>query len=307
MSNSKTRRRRELEMARAQRAAERRQAARRRRQRIITIVAAALVVVLGGTITAVVLATTGDGGTATATASPSASANAATTKVGDCVYTKDASGQAPAKDVSMPAAAPAVSTKPATMTINTNLGTMVATLDPAKAPCTVHAMYALAQQKYFDDTPCHRETFGPEAGIYVLQCGDPTGTGSGSPGFTYKNENTAGVNYNRGVLAMANAGADTNGSQFFINYADPSEEGAQALAGGYTVFGQITQGLDILDKITSPGVEEGGSDGAPVTKPQITSITVDQEQPAATGSASPAPATSPAASPAPTATASPTS
>jgi peptidyl-prolyl cis-trans isomerase B (cyclophilin B) len=295
-------------MARAQRAAERRHAARRRRQRVITIVAAALVVVLGGTITAVVLATTGGDGSPTASPTPSASAAGATTKVGDCVYTKDTSGQAPAKEVSMPAAAPAVSTKPATMTINTNLGTMVATLDPAKAPCTVHALYALAQQKYFDDTPCHRETFGPEAGIYVLQCGDPTGTGSGSPGFTYKNENTAGVNYNRGVLAMANAGADTNGSQFFINYADPSEEGAQALAGGYTVFGQITQGLDILDKITSPGVDEGGSDGAPVTKPQITSITIDQEQPAAaTGSASPAPTTSPAASPAPTATATPSS
>ena len=303
MSNSKTRRRREIEMARAVRQSERRRAARRRRQRVITVVAAALVVVLGGTITAVVLATTGSDGNATASATPSASGTpAVTTKVGNCVYTKDASGAAPAKDVTMPAAAPSVSTQPATMTINTNLGTMVATLDPAKAPCTVHALYALAQQKYFDDTPCHRETAGPEAGIYVLQCGDPTGSGSGTPGFTYKNENTAGVNYNRGVLAMANAGADTNGSQFFINYADPSEQGAQALAGGYTVFGQITQGLDILDKITSPGVDEGGSDGAPVTKPQITSITIDQAQPAA--SASPAPSASPAASP--TALATPT-
>src|SRR4030095_14258938 len=127
---------------------------------------------------------------------------------------------------------------------------------------TVHALLSLAQQKYFDDTPCHRETFGPAAGIYVLQCGDPTGSGSGSPGYTYKNENTKDVNYNRGVLAMANAGADTNGSQFFINYADPSEQGAQALAGGYTVFGQITEGLDILDKITGPGAEGESGDGA---------------------------------------------
>ncbi|WP_307875332.1 peptidylprolyl isomerase [Frankia nepalensis] len=179
----------------------------------------------------------------------------ATSKVGDCVYTKDGSGAAPARDVAMPPSAPTVNTRPATMTINTSLGTMVATLDAAKAPCTVRAFLQLAQAKYFDDTPCHRETAGAEAGIFVLQCGDPTGTGSGGPGFTYKNENTEGVNYNRGVLAMANAGADTNGSQFFINYADPTADGASVLAGNYTVFGQITQGLDILDKITSPGVE----------------------------------------------------
>ena len=299
MSNSKTRRRRELEMARAQRQAERRRALRRRRQRMLSIVAAIVAVVVIGTVVAVVLTVGGGGGSTAASTTPAASASAAaTTKVGACVYTKDTSGQA-ARTVSMPAAAPTVSTAPATMTINTNYGTMVATLDPQKAPCTVHALYTLAQQKYFDGTSCHRETAGPEAGIYVLQCGDPTATGNGTPGYKYKNENTSGVNYNRGVLAMANAGADTNGSQFFINYADPTKEGAQALAGGYTVFGQITQGLDILDKITSPGVVEGGGDGQPASKPQITSITISQEQPAA--SASPAPAT-PAAPAAPAAT-----
>jgi peptidyl-prolyl cis-trans isomerase B (cyclophilin B) len=294
VSNSKTRRRREIEMARAQRQAERRVAMRRRRQRILAIIAAIVAVVVAGTVVAVVLTVSG-GGSTTASATPSASATpAVTTKVGDCVYTKDTSGTV-AKNVQMPAAAPTVSTKPATMTINTNYGTMVATLDPAKAPCTVHALYSLAQSKYFDNTTCHRETYGPEAGIFVLQCGDPTASGQGTPGFKYKNENTSGVNYNRGVLAMANAGADTNGSQFFINYANPSEQGAQALAGSYTVFGQITQGLDVLDKITGPGVVEGGDDGAPVTKPQITSITIDQEQPAAATPTATAPATTPAA------------
>jgi peptidyl-prolyl cis-trans isomerase B (cyclophilin B) len=201
-----------------------------------------------------------------------------TTKVGSCVYTQDTGANSTVvKGATMPPSAPTVSTKPATMTINTDYGTMVATLDPAKAPCTVHALLHLAQTKYFDNTACHRETAGPEAAFSVLQCGDPTGSGQGSPGFTYKNENTSGVNYNRGVIAMANAGPDTNGSQFFINYANPSEEGAQALAGNYTVFGEITQGLDILDKITSPGVAEGGNDGAPATHPKITSITVTQQ------------------------------
>ncbi|MBL7502744.1 peptidylprolyl isomerase, partial [Frankia nepalensis] len=165
MSNSKTRRRRELEIARAQRQAERRRAAQRRRRRITALVSVLVVLALGGTITGIVLATSGDD-TSTVSAEPTASASPAgvTTKVGDCVYTKDDSGAAPARDVAMPPSAPTVNTKPATMTINTSLGTMVATLDAAKAPCTVHAFLQLAQAKYFDDTPCHRETAGAEAG-----------------------------------------------------------------------------------------------------------------------------------------------
>ncbi|MBL7491260.1 peptidylprolyl isomerase [Frankia sp. AgB1.9] len=198
----------------------------------------------------------------------------ASTKVGDCVYTED--GQQPARDVTLPPAGPSVDTKTATMTLNTNYGTMVATLDAAKAPCTVHALEYLAQHKFYDQTTCHRETSGSTSEIFVLQCGDPTAQGSGTPGFAYKNENTSGVNYNRGVLAMANGGPDTNGSQFFISYADPTEAGAQALAGGYTVFGQITQGLDVLDKITSPGVQGETGDGAPASKPEITSVTITQ-------------------------------
>jgi peptidyl-prolyl cis-trans isomerase B (cyclophilin B) len=295
VSNSKTRRRRELEMARAQRQAEHRRAARRRQRRFLAITAAVVAVVVAGTVVAVVLTVSGGGGSTTASATPSASATpAVTTKVGSCVYTQNTTGNV-VKGATMPPAAATVSTQPATMTITTNYGTMVAALDPQKAPCTVQALYHLAQSKYFDNTTCHRETHGPEAGIFVLQCGDPTASGSGTPGFTYKNENTSGVNYNRGVLAMANSGADTNGSQFFINYANPTQGGAQALAGKYTVFGEITQGLDVLDKITGPGVVEGGDDGQPVTKPQVTSITINQAQ-----LASPAPTASTAASPAPT-------
>jgi peptidyl-prolyl cis-trans isomerase B (cyclophilin B) len=276
VSNSKTRRRRELEMARALRQAERRRAARRRRQRIIAIVSAVVVVAIAVTTVGLVLSLGGGKKKSTAAAAKPA----VTTKVGSCVYTQDtgaSDGATIVKGATMPPSAATVSTKPATMTINTNHGTMVATLDPQKAPCTVHALLHLAQSGYFNNTKCHRETAGPEAGIYVLQCGDPTGSGAGSPGFTYKNENTSGVNYNRGVLAMANAGADTNGSQFFINYADPTESGAQALAGGYTVFGQITQGLDVLDKLTAPGVVEGGSDGAPASGAHITSVTITQQ------------------------------
>jgi cyclophilin family peptidyl-prolyl cis-trans isomerase len=159
------------------------------------------------------------------------------------------------------------------MTIKTDQGTITVALDAAKAPCTVRALEWLAQHHYFDQTPCHRQTTA-SSGISVLQCGDPTGTGTGSPGFQYPNENTAGVTYDRGVVAMANAGPGTTGSQFFLNYADPSPSGAQALAGGYTVIGHVTGGLDVLDRITRPGVAGGSNDGAPASRPKILSLTI---------------------------------
>jgi peptidyl-prolyl cis-trans isomerase B (cyclophilin B) len=277
VGTTKTRRQRELEARRAARQAERRMAAQRRRRRTITGVTAGLVVVVGaGVISLILLSGGGSGSTAstaaaTGSATPTAAKSGTTTTVGSCTYTS--TGQAPSRAVSLPAAASTVSTKPATMTIVTSLGTMKADLDAAAAPCTVHALLDLAQAKFFNNTQCHRETTD---GIFVLQCGDPTATGQGGPGFQYKNENTKDVNYNRGVIAMANAGADTNGSQFFINYKDPAASGAQALAGKYTVVGKITQGLDILDKITSPGVEGGGTDGTPASKPVITSLTITQ-------------------------------
>jgi cyclophilin family peptidyl-prolyl cis-trans isomerase len=236
-------------------------------------VLAALLLSIFGVILAKTLGSSSSSNDAATITAPTA-APAATSKVGDCVYT--ANGDTPARPVKLPPAASSVDKAPATMVITTNLGSMTATLDAAKAPCTVHALKYLADAKYFDGTACHRETHGADAGIFVLQCGDPTGGGSGTPGFGYANENTTGAKYNRGVLAMANAGPDTNGSQFFINYADPSAEGAAALAGGYTVFGQITQGLDVLDKITGPGVVNGGGDGAPASKPVITSVKITQ-------------------------------
>ena len=101
--------------------------------------------------------------------------------------------------------------------MTTNCGVIKADLYAAKAPHTVNSFLFLASKGYFNDTPCHRLT---TSGIYVLQCGDPTGTGSGTPGYSFKDENLTGATYGAGVLAMANSGANTNGSQFFINYKD---------------------------------------------------------------------------------------
>jgi peptidyl-prolyl cis-trans isomerase B (cyclophilin B) len=290
VASSKERRQRELAEARAARQAQRRRLAHRRRQQRLAIVAGFIaIVVAASTIAAILLtgkddqpdvaaagaATTPTATAPTATAPTPSAAPRQTSRVGQCTYTSN--GEAPARGATLPAAAATVDTSPATMVIITDAGTITAALDAQKAPCTVHALRTLADARYFDGTTCHRQTGGADAGISVLQCGDPTGTGNGGPGYGYANENTQGVTYDRGVLAMAHSQLpDSNGSQFFINYQNPTPQGAAALAGNYTVFGKITKGLDVLDKLTGPGVEGGGSDGAPASKPKILSITITQ-------------------------------
>lgn len=160
------------------------------------------------------------------------------------------------------------------VTLETNQGTIGMELDRTVAPCTVNAIEHLVEEDYFDDTLCHRLTTD---GIYVLQCGDPTGTGAGGPGFQFANEyptdeaedtNTP-VLYPRGSIAMANAGPDTNGSQFFLNYDD------SPLPPAYTYFGQISEeGLETLDAIAEAGVQGGEADGQPAEQVTITQASI---------------------------------
>ena len=146
-----------------------------------------------------------------------------------------------------------------TMTITTNCGVIKIAMTPA-APQTVTNMSALARAKYFDKSFCHRLT---TEGLFVLQCGDPAGDGTGSPGFSFADENlpTAGADgnyiYPRGTVAMANSGPNTNGSQFFLVYQD------SPLPPNYSVWGNITKGIDVLDNVASAGVLDGSSDGLP--------------------------------------------
>ncbi|MDU0477816.1 peptidylprolyl isomerase [Staphylococcus chromogenes] len=188
-----------------------------------------------------------------------------------CDY-KDA-GQ-PVKQVTKPAKTEGVSTKgEVKVNLDTTAGPIGLTLDRSVAPCTVNAIEHLAANGYYDNTVCHRIT---TQGIYVLQCGDPTGKGSGGPGFQFKNEYPSDemdarsqVVYPRGSIAMANAGADTNGSQFFLNFKD------SPLAANYTYFGKISdEGLSTLDKIAAAGAQGGASDGAPATEVKINSAKV---------------------------------
>ena len=137
---------------------------------------------------------------------------------------------------------------PKTLTFTTNCGDIVITLNP-KAPQTITNMSALANAGYFDKSLCHRLT---TQGLFVLQCGDPTLTGAGSPtgwkGYADENLPKAGAkNYPAGTVAMANSGANTNGSQFFLVYADTQ------LGPNYTIWGKVTKGLDLLKKIGAVG------------------------------------------------------
>lgn len=143
--------------------------------------------------------------------------------------------------------------------LETNCGTIKFST-VAAAPTTVGTIAWLANQGFYDNTSCHRLT---TQGIFVLQCGDPAGNGSGGPGFSFADENlpTAGADgnyvYPRGTVAMANSGPNTNGSQFFLVYQD------SPLPPNYSVWGQITEGLDVIDNVAAAGVLDGSSDGLP--------------------------------------------
>jgi peptidyl-prolyl cis-trans isomerase B (cyclophilin B) len=177
---------------------------------------------------------------------------------GACTYkpTGDA-----AKKVDLPPSDPSPARS---LKITTNRGVITATLDGSATPCTANSFTSLARQGYFDHTKCHRLT---TQGIFVLQCGDPTGTGSGGPGYSFDDELTGQETYPAGTLAMANAGPNTNGSQFFLVYADTS------LPSSYTVFGKIDPaGRRVVESIAKAGTADGGSDGAPKEDVVITSV-----------------------------------
>jgi peptidyl-prolyl cis-trans isomerase B (cyclophilin B) len=159
-----------------------------------------------------------------------------------------------------------------TVTMKTTIGDLGATLDADTAPCTVNSFVSLAQQGFFDNSPCHRLTTA-ESGIYVLQCGDPTGTGTGGPGYTVPDELSGNETYGPGTLAMANTNQpNTGGSQFFIVYK------TTPLPSTYTVFGHLdAAGLAHVQKAARAGTDNafGAGDGHPKVTVTIDSVTAD--------------------------------
>ncbi|MGV9410376.1 peptidylprolyl isomerase [Nocardia sp. NPDC003693] len=270
-------------------------ASRARKQKQMTIAASALgVVVVIAAGVGLYLWNRGDDNTSTTATSetPDASLSSAAplpvAKAKPATVTCDyRNAQSPAsKPVERPGTADISTTTNAKATLETNQGAIGVTLNAAESPCTVNSFVSLAKQNFFSDTQCHRMTTGE--GLQVLQCGDPSATGMGGPGYQYDNEYPSDqydaadpaaqmpVGYKRGVLAMANAGPDqttgggTNGSQFFLVYGDSQ------LPPQYTIFGTIDEGgLATLDKIAKAGVAGGAPDGKPAEDVTIQSVRID--------------------------------
>ena len=153
-----------------------------------------------------------------------------------------------------------------TATLETNKGTIEIEFLPEEAPQTVNNFVCLARDGFYDGTPFHRVVKG-----FMIQGGDPTGTGTGGPGYRFADE-TVQRSYSKGIVAMANAGPNTNGSQFFIMLEDTP------LPPNYTIFGQVVAGQDIVDAIGSTPTRRGasGENSTPTEPLRIESVTVSE-------------------------------
>jgi peptidyl-prolyl cis-trans isomerase B (cyclophilin B) len=269
--------RREAAQRHLQRQLERRAELARKRRRNLGILATAIAVVV---VVGAALLITGvfqsDDPEASADPTPSSSAAAAATNADgtvSCTYTPDDSGNPSLKDVGTPPNPQATPTQgTSTLLMSTTQGDLTLTLDRATAPCAAASFTYLAQQQFFDGSACHREVNQPTFG--VLQCGDPTGSGSGGPTYKYAEEVTPETTYPRGTIAMAKSSAPgSTGSQFFLCFVDTE------LPPEYTAVGTVDEaGLAVLDTIAAAGndgsFEAQAGGGAPNLPVTINTMTV---------------------------------
>lgn len=263
-------RKRQLAREKFLRQQQRRTAARRKARVRNSVIASVLGVILVGSLA---LYTTGvlkddDKANASAEATPSAEA---TSKAPD-PCDKPAAGKVKTETWKKEPAMSIDKSAKYTLGLATTCGTIDIALKASAAPHTVNSFDFLAGKGFFDHTKCHRLTTN---GIYVLQCGDPTGSGSGGPGYTIPDENLKDKSlksnvYPAGTVAMANTGqAHTGGSQFFLVYQDSQ------LPPSYTPFGTISEsGMKVLKKIAAAGESTGAGDGAPNATVVINKATV---------------------------------
>ena len=213
------------------------------------------------------LAACSAGPAAPAASSAPSSASAPAATPGGCSY--PAEGQA-AKPVEPPPTEDVPTTGTVKYTLAMTGGDVTITMDRSATPCTVNSFASLAEQGYFDGTRCHRLA---DSGIFVLQCGDPTGTGQGGPGYSFADELTGQESYERGVVAMANAGPGTNGSQFFLVWDDSTNLNRQP---NYTIFGRMdSASRDVVAQIAGEGQDGSNPDGTgkPNNPAEITKVT----------------------------------
>ncbi|MFM8155181.1 MAG: peptidylprolyl isomerase [Actinomycetes bacterium] len=246
---------------------------RRKRQRLIAVIV--VVVLVAGALGWILVGRSG-GDISTAAPAPvtstAASADPSAEPTGEAEGSLDcaAPGTNRADTLSWDAAPTDAPAAGSSIVLNTNCGDIAIALD-AKAPKTIASEAFLASQGFYDNTSCHRLT---TEGIFVLQCGDPKGDGTGGPGYSVPDENLptdiaeGEISYPAGTVAMANAGPGTSGSQFFIVYQDT------VLPAGYSIWGRVTSGLEMVQEIAALGVAGGASDGAPSQPVFIESATV---------------------------------
>jgi cyclophilin family peptidyl-prolyl cis-trans isomerase len=273
---STNKQRRQSAQRHLQRQLERRAELAKKRRRNLGILATAIAVLV---VVAAALVITGvfngDDEDAQVAADPSSSSAAAPSTNADgtvtCSYSPDTTANPNLTDVGTPPTPEATTAQgTSTLLMSTDQGDLTLTLDRAKAPCAAASFSYLASQQFFDGSPCHRlvnqENFG------VLQCGDPTGSGSGGPSYKYAEEVTAGTTYPRGTIAMAKTSApNTTGSQFFLCFIDTQ------LPPEYTVVGTVDEaGLAVLEKVAAGGIEGAGptGDGAPAVPVTIETLSV---------------------------------
>ncbi|MCX5113633.1 peptidylprolyl isomerase [Streptomyces sp. NBC_00378] len=260
---SSDQRRRQLAREKFERQQQRREEARRRTRRLTAVIASAVAVVaVIGVGSYLALDDDGkkDKADAAASADPSADASPAPS---------ESKAPEPAMKIDKKAEY--------AMSLKTSQGDIKFTMDAAKTPHTTNSFKSLADKGFFDGTKCHRLT---TQNIFVLQCGDPKGDGTGGPGYTIPDENLTGlgkagadgtVTYPAGVVAMANAGPQTGGSQFFLVYKDSK------LPPNYTPFGTMDDAsLKVVKEIGAAGAEGGVPDGAPKKAVKITKAAVDK-------------------------------
>lgn len=259
--------RREAARRRVERQRNRRRAEQGSSRRLAVLLSILGVVVLAAVVVIVVVTTSGDKSTPAAAGGSTASttpSSAASKAPGTCTWSP---GPPAARKVTPPATTVPTSGL-VTVAVNTNRGSLTFRLNRDKAPCTVASFTSLVTQKFYDNTSCHRLT---TAGIFVLQCGDPTGSGRGGPGYTVPDEYVGSELYKTGVLAMANTGApNSGGSQFFIVY------NTTQLPATYTIFGTVATGMTVVDAVAAGGSDEsnGPGDGHPKLAINLTKVTV---------------------------------
>jgi cyclophilin family peptidyl-prolyl cis-trans isomerase len=208
----------------------------------------------------------GPGAAPTPTSKPAAAAPAAVSPS----TAEKPGGTSPMKQWNSPPPMAIDQNKQYNATIETNNGTMKAQLYVKDAPNTVNNFVFLAREQFYDGVPFHRIIAG-----FMVQTGDPTGTGRGGPGYRFADELPKEKNYDAGTLAMANAGPNTQGSQFFIVHASPQA----SLPKNYTIFGKLTEGVDVLDKIAKTPVKASpnGEASTPTQDIHITRVTIEEK------------------------------